>query len=748
MFKNRKIIMPAKIYSRFLSLLIIMFLTIHFDLSGQEKQPYSDIKDAVLSSAKLEGNSGPSNVQWIDDGDSYSYTLKNSLTDHKEIRQLFPATLEDKLIVDTDVLIFPSSGERFNYKSFSWAKDSKHILFQTNFRPIYRNSGIADYFIYNTADKNLKLLVKDARTAELSPDGSMVGYERDGNMYTYIIANAEERQLTRDASETLYNGHFDWVYEEEFGIPQAWSWSPDSRYIAFWQFDESNEPVFQMTDYEGQHPDYVKFRVPLVGDPNAEVKIGIINVESGAKVWFNTGEEYIPRVYWTSEPDQLAVMTLNRKQNDMKLFFFNVINGKKKLVLEEKSDTWVDIHNFYERVMDMIYFPDKIKEFFWLSDRDGYQHIYRYNYDGKLLNQVTKGEWTVTRVEGINTESGKIYYTSTEVSPLERQLYSINFDGTGKERLSEETGRHSFDLSPNTAYYIDTYSNINLPSRVELWSTKGRKFLKLEDNRSVTEFIQHHKYSAAGFFNFTTADGTNIDGEMIKPFDFDSTKKYPVVFDIYGGPNSQDVHNEFGTDTWKQWLAQQGFIVVDINNRGNANYGSRFMKIVYEHLGKWESNDYVETLKYLSSIKYVDTSRTAIMGGSYGGYITVYTMLMHPGLFKVGLANSAVTDWLLYDNIYTERYMGLINENETGYEESSDVQNAGNLDGKLLIIHSTMDDNVHVQNTMQLLTALTNAGKDADLRIYPSGAHGAVYNTDSELLMLNVYNDFLLRYLK
>ena len=740
--------MSAKSNPRLFLLLAVFFTTVQANIYSQEKQSYSGLRDAVYSSRILKGKAGPRDVKWIDNGNSYSYTATNGSTRHKEIRRFFPGSLENKLILDVNELSFPSSGEKFDYKSSKWANDSKHIIFETNFRKLYRNSGISDYYIYSIDIKTLNLLVKDARTAELSPDGSMVGYEREGNMFVYNIKEATEKQLTDNATETLYNGHFDWVYEEEFGIAQAWKWSPDSRYIAFWQVDESVEPVFQMTDYEGQHPDYVKFRVPLVGDPNAKVKIKIINVVTGSESRFVPGEEYIPRIYWTSEPGQLAVITLNRKQNDMKLFFFNVSNGEKKLILEEKSGTWVDIHNFYERVMDMIYFPEKLKEFLWLSDRDGYQHIYRYNYEGKLLNQVTKGEWTVTRLEGINTESGRIYYTSTEISPLERTLYSINFDGTGKQRISKEAGKHSFNLSPNTLYYIDSYSNVELPRQVELWSTAGNLLVKLQDNKATIEFISKHNYSPAELFNFKTSDGTGIDGEMIKPFDFDSASKYPVVFDIYGGPNSQYVFNSFESDGFRQWLAQQGYIIIDINNRGNANYGRNFMKVVYKHLGKWESNDFTETLKYLSSLPYVDTSRTAIMGTSYGGYITIYTMLTHPGVFKIGIANSAVTDWLLYDDIYTERYMGLKEENTKGYTESSDIQLAGNLDGKLLIVHSTMDDNVHVQNTMQLLTALTNAGKDADLRIYPPGRHGAAYNTASRLLMLKVYTDFLNRYLK
>lgn len=746
--KNRKIKMPGKINIRQLQFLPFLLIIAQSNLTAQHKEYYSSVQDAFLSSSLLKGNSGPADVRWIDNGNSYSYTVRNDSTGHKEIRQLFPESLEDKLILDVDGLTFPSSKTRFNYKSFSWAKDSRHIVFQTNFRRIYRYSGISDYYIYSIGQNNLSLLVKDARTAELSPDGKMVGYERDGDMYAYNIKDAGESRLTADASETIYNGRFDWVYEEEFGSARAWKWSPDSRYIAFWQVNENNEPVFQMTDYKDQHSDYVKFRVPLVGDPNAKVKIGVVNVTGGTTKWFETDDEYIPRIYWTGEQNMLAVITLNRKQNDMKLYFFDVSNGSSRLIFEEKSDTWIDIHNFYEGVTDMISFPDGIKEFFWLSDRDGWQHIYRYDYDGKLINQVTKGRWSVTKIEGINSESKKIFYTSTKISPLERHLYSINFDGSEKHRISRENGKHSFNLSPNTKYYLDKFSNAAIPEQVDLRSIDGESLIKLENNNSVTDFLRYHEYSPTVLFSFKTSDGTKIDGEMIKPFDFDSTKKYPVVFDVYGGPNSQEVYNKFSTDYWKQWLAQQGYIVVDVNNRGNANYGRYFMKVVYQHLGEWESNDYTETLKHLSSVPYVDTSRTAIMGTSYGGYISIYTMLSHPGVFKVAIANSPVTDWLLYDDIYTERYMGLKDENEDGYQKSSNTYLAGHLKGKLLIVHSTMDDNVHVQNTMQLLTALTNAGKDADLRIYPPGRHGAVYSTTSRILMLNVYNEFLNRYLK
>ncbi len=715
---------------------------------GQVKEEYSGIPEAFSATHILRGSSGPQNVQWMENGTSYSYTVKNMETGRKEIRQFFPGSQKDKLFLDTGEMTFPLTGEPFNYRSYSWSNDFRHLLFETNFRSLHRYSGVSDYYLYSTEEKTLKTVVNEARTAELSPDGSHIGLEREGNLYVYNIKEGLEKPLTDDASDTVYNGHFDWVYEEEFDIAKGWEWSHDSKYIAFWQVDESNEPVFQMTDYETQHPDYVKFRVPLVGDPNAKVKIGVVNITDGNRIWLDVSEEYIPRIYWTSVPNQLAVMTLNREQNDMKFYFFNVLDGSKRLILEEQSESWIDINSFFEGVIDFIYFPDNTKEFFWISDKDGYQHIYRYDYDGKLVNQVTKGKWNVTGIEGINAGKQLIYYTSTEVSPLERHLYSIGIDGNGKQKISKAPGRHSFNLSPNANYYIDVYSDVNTPKQVELWNTNGSLITRLEDNEGVTRFIQFHKYTPSKLFSFNTSDSTRLDGEMVLPFDFDSTRKYPVVFDVYGGPGSQGVFNSFETDGWRQWLAQNGYIIIDVNSRGNGNYSSQFMKIVYKQLGKWESNDFTEAMSYLSTLPYVDTSRTAILGSSYGGYITIYTMLMHPGVFKTGIANSAVTDWRLYDDIYTERYMDLIDQNKEGYDKSSNVYNAGNLDGNLLIVHSTMDDNVHVQNTMQMLTALTNAGKDADLRIYPPGGHGAFYSMTNYMLMLNVYFDYLENHLK
>jgi len=727
------------------TLVVCCLLT--YSLKAQTKQQYTSLTQALQSGGALYGNPGPQSVNWTNEGNKYSYTSND------EIRSMDPKTLQDELIFTAKGITFPGSDKPFEYESFQWSHDSKHLVFKTNTRHIFRRSAISDYFDYDVTSKQLKQAAKDARTAELSPDGTRVGMERGGNMFVYNFASGKEQQLTSDSTSEngTFNGHYDWVYEEEFGQAQAWNWSKDSRYIAFWQFDERPVPDFQMTNFEGMHPEQVHIPIPQVGDPNPSVKIGVVDVESGKKVWLTpdeTGDFYIPRIYWTSNPDVLALMTLNRAQNHMKLYFFNVKTGEHHVVLEEQNSTWIAIFNFYTNVNDMVYFPEKSKEFFWVSDRSGYYHIYRYNYDGKLINQVTKGDWDMIKVSGIDPESKKIYYLSAEDGGLEQQFYSIKFDGSGKTKLSTVPGYHDINMSPNTKYYLDSYSNVTTPLHVALTDDHAKVLKMLEDNSSVTGFLKTHAYSAPEYFKFKTTDGVSLDAYMIKPFNFDPNKKYPLVMTVYGGPESHDVFNSFSSDIWQQWLAQNGYIVVDVNNRGIANYGSAFMKVVYKQLGKWESNDFVETANYMAKMPFVDGSKMAIMGTSYGGYSTTYTLLTHPGVFKVGIANSPVTDWRLYDDIYTERYMAPLPENEAGYKASSDMTYAANLKDRLLLIHSMSDDNVHPANTMQLLTALTNAGKDAELRIYPPGAHGAAYNWQSYLLIEDVSFQYLERYLK
>jgi len=736
---------------------IPLALAVAVPLLAQQKIPMRSRAEAGAVSRALSGRRGPQNVNWIEGGRRFSFVVRTD--SGEEIRALDPATGRDTLIFSGRGLTFPGGAEPFAYRSFEWARDSKHLVFQTHFRPLYRNSGTADYWVYSLDDHSLELAARAARTAELSPDGRTLGYERDGDMYVYDLGARKETRLTSDATALAYSGHFDWVYEEEFGFAQAWNWSPDSRYIAFWHVDESAEPVIQLSDYSGRHPTWEQLRIPQPGDSNATVRIGVADVASGSRVWLDPaepGEFYVPRIYWTSRPDTLAVITLNRPQDVMKLWFFDVRSGGKRLVMADTSSTWIDVYDFFSGVQDLMTFPEGLSEFFWISDRDGFQHIYRYDYSGRLLGQVTHGEWSVIEIEGVDARARTIYYVSTEASPLQRQLYAIRFDGKDERRLTPEEGRHAVDMSPDTRYWLDTWSNVRQPRQVELWTTGGgpregaRMLKKLEDNAGVTTWLQTHVYAPMELFSFTASDGQKLDASIIRPPAFDSTRRYPVIFTVYGGPGAQGVYDVFGESGLAQWYAQEGYLVVNVNNRGSGNYGSAFEKVVYRHLGQWEAHDFAEAARYLMRQRWVDTAHIAIMGTSYGGYSTLFTMVSYPDLFTVGIANSPPTDWRLYDSIYTERYMALLGDNLAGYDSSSVLLRVNRLNKErqhLLLIHSMMDDNVHPQNTLQLLTALTNAGVDASLRIYPPGRHGAAYNLPSALLIQQVEDEYLNRWM-
>ena len=717
-------------------------------LRVEAQQRIGSVEQALGFTGQLTGRGGPASLNWIDEGRRFSYTATNAQTREPEVRAFDPASGADELLFDPGALVMPGTRQPLRYQSFAWSADSRHVLFQTDFRPIYRYSGIADFYVYTVADGSLVLAADDARTAELSPGGRLLGYEREGDLFTFDMETGQERRLTTTGTETVWNGVFDWVYEEEFGLTQAWEWSPDGRRIAYWQTHVADVPTIQITDWEGQYPEWTVMPFPKVGQENAEVRIGVVDVESGETRWMDTGitgEHYVPRIYWTSDPNTLAVVTLNRLQNHLQLFFFDVRSGERRLVMEERSEGWIDVFDFFAQVLHYFYFPEGVEEFFWISDRDGWNHLYRYSYDGRLLNQVTAGEWVVTRVEGIDPASGTIYYTGTEESPLERHLYRIGFDGTGKQRLTREAGTHSIDMGPSTEYYVDSWSSVSRPRTVELWTTEGggRQVAVLERNQQVRDFVQRYAYSPLELFSFTTPYGVELDGGMIRPPDFDPSRRYPVLVAVYGGPGSQDVYDEWASDGWHQYLAQQGYVVVRLNNRGGGNYGRDFMEIVYRELGTHEAQDFAALGEWLAAQPWVDGERMAIHGTSYGGYMTIMTLLRHPGIYALGIANSPITDWSLYDTIYTERYMGLLSENAEGYREAAVLGRADQLQDYLLLIHSGMDENVHPQHTMQLLTALAVAGKDAELRFFPPGAHGAAFDYASYVTMTEVYTNAL-----
>lgn len=725
--------------------LLVVIFAITGPLNAQKKT-YDNLREAMFSAGMLRGSSGPSNVVWIKDGSQYSFTRYNQGSQEIWIHDI--QTGAETLVFSAAGMTL-EDGSDFRYRSFQWAGDYQYLLFQTNFSPIWRYSGNADYYYYSTDKKVLQLLVEQAFTAEVSPDGTKLGYGKDGDLFMYTFASGKTARFTNDATEHFYNGRWGWAYEEEFGLVQAWKWSQDSKYIAFWQSDERHVPIYKLTDFSGMHPEYMEVPYPKVGDPAPYVKLGVINTETGDREWidFDLKGGYIPRIYWTSEEDKLAVVYMNRPQNLLELYMADVSTQEKQLVYRETSDTWIDIFDFFANELDHFYFPEGMDAFFFVSEKDGWAHIYKISYDGQEISQVTKGAFEVIGIKAIDPSKKTLYYVSTEESPLAHNLYSIKFNGKSKKRITSAEGNHSVDVSPNGKYYFDRYSSVHTPSKATFGSTNGKETTDLTDNSRVNGFLEEHVYAPKELFHFTTSEGVELDGYLVKPIDFDPEKSYPLLMDIYGGPGSQGVYNSFGTNGWHQWLAQQGFVIASVNNRGNGGYGSAFEKIVHGQLGKMEARDFVETANYLASKPWVDGERMAIRGHSYGGFMSSYTMVNHPGVFKASIVAAPNADHRLYDCILTERLMGLIEDNEEGYINSAVATNADQLEGEMLLVHSLMDENVHPQHTFQLVRAFIDAGKDVDLKIYPPGDHGVAYDMVSYVLLMTQYTDFLMEHL-
>jgi dipeptidyl-peptidase-4 len=711
-------------------------------LTAQKKQ-YESLMEALMSGSSLRGDAGPSGVEWIGDSDTYSFTRRDGGS--QQIWTHAISTGDEELIFNAQDHVFPGTGQPFRYRSFQWTRDYRYLLFQTHFQPIWRYSGNADYFLYSLEDQSMTTIVEGAFTAEVSPDGTKVGYGKDGDLFTFDLASGTHTRLTSDGADKYYNGRVGWANEEEFGLVQAWSWSYDSKYIAFWQTDEREVPVYKLTDFSGQHPEYMEIPYPKVGDDPPVERLGILDTETGTRHWldFNPEGGYMPRIYWTSRANTLAVVWMNRAQDHLKLYLFDVVNGEKRMILEEKNEAWIDIFDFFAGELHLFYFPEDMDSFFWVSDRDGYSHIYQYDYDGNLTGQITSGEYDVVAVKAIDPSKKTLYYLSCEVSPMERHLFSVKFNGKAKKQLTTSTGNHSVNVAPTGKYFIDTWSNTGTPSSMELRDSKGKVIMELAGHERALEHLQAYDYSERELFSFTTSDGQKIDGYLIKPMDFDPGKSYPLLMAVYGGPGSQGVYNSFETSGWNQYLAQQGYVVANINNRGNGGYGSAFEKVVHKQLGKWETHDFAEAALYLSEKPWIDRERIGIMGHSFGGFSAGMALLLHSGVFRAGIVTAAISDHRNYDCVLTEKYMGLYEGNEEGYRNSSMVALAANLEGRLLLVHSLMDDNVHPQNTFQFDKALIDAGKRFDLKIYPPGAHGVAYDMNSQIHLYSEYLQWL-----
>lgn len=608
-----------------------------------------------------------------------------------------------------------------HFDGFLMSPDENRLLVYVNATPIYRRSFEAEYYYFDIRRNLLQKLTNNPgkqKSPVFSKDGRMLAYVTDNNIWLSKFDYGTESQVTKDGKlGEVINGATDWVYEEEFGVTTLMDFSPDNKLLAFVRFDETNVPTFSFQKFDGQlYPTLQSFKYPKAGETNSKVTCNVFDIESKTTRKMNIytdGDniEYIPRILFAPN-SQLAVMTLNRDQNDFKMFFSDPRSTVSKLILRDKNDRYVDSEN-----LNSIHFLGD--QFTYLSEKDGYNHIYLYSLTGVEQKQLTKGSYDVTEI--LETDGNKtIFFQSAEDSPLQRSIYKIDTEKGTKNKLSQKVGYNAASFSNNGKYYINYWSNSSTPTVVTLNDGGGKELRVLQDNKTLAKVAS--SLPQKEYIKIKVPNGPELNAWVMKPSDFNPNKKYPLLMIQYSGPNSQQVLDKFTVD-WETYLVTQGYIVACVDGRGTGARGEEFRKSTYMNLGIQESDDQIEAAKYFASLPYINPSEISIWGWSYGGYNVLMAMSRGNGIFKSGIAIAPVTDWRLYDSVYTERFMRTPQQNPRGYNASSAINLANNLEGKLLLIHGSADDNVHYQNSMEYASALIKAGKDFDMITFPDLNH-------------------------
>lgn len=706
------------------NLLAAVLLCFAFVAQAQQK------KDITLEDIYQKGTFRAKSVwgvNWMNDGRYYSSQVADERNKVQDIVKYDVTTGQPvNTIIEGENLVPEGSNQPIQYDGYTFSSDEQKVLFSTETEQIYRRSSKAEFYIYDIASKKLTKLSNGGKQmyATFSPDAKRVAFARDNNMFVTDLSNMQETQITTNGKyNSIINGYADWVYEEEFSFAQGFHWSPDGKKIAFFTFDETNVPEFNMQMWGELYPQDYKFKYPKAGEANSVVTVSVYDVASGKTVKMDTGNEtdiYLPRIKWTNNPNLLSIQRMNRLQNTLEILHANASTGKADVVLKETDKAYIDVTD------DLTYLKDG-KHFIHSSEVKGYNHLYLYNMSGKLVRQITNGNWEVSSYVGYDEKNDRLYYMSTEVSPLERHLYSISSKGKKKQRLTQQAGTHRVNMSNDFKYYLDYFSAANEVPTVSLHTAKDGKLIKvLEDNAGLKNTLAQYNVAKQEFFQMKTPDGTQLNGWMIKPTDFDPNKKYPVLMFVYGGPGSQTVTNSWGGNNflWYQVLADKGMIVVSVDNRGTGARGTEFKKVTYANLGKYEVEDQIEAAKWLGNQAYVDKNRIGIWGHSYGGYMTLLGLTKGNGVFAAGISVAPVTSWRYYDTIYTERFLKTPQENPAGYDENSPLFFADKMQGELLLIHGTGDDNVHFQNAVAMQDALISANKQFESFYYPNRNHG------------------------
>ncbi len=718
----------------------LLFILISSAVFAQTKKEYTleDIfKKGTFSTRSVRG------LRSMQDGKTYvsietdeqtklRYVAKNNFSDGKLNTILYR---ESDLIFNGDTL--PVSTD--------FSNDETKVLIAIDQEALYRRSFKANYFVFDLKTKKITQVSENGKQlfASFSPDGTKVAFVRENNLFIKDLLSGTETQITRDGkSNQIINGQSDWVYEEEFSFAQAFFWSPDGKKIAYYKFDESAVPEFSMTLFQGLYPAEYRYKYPKAGEKNSIVSIQIYqldNQESKEVEIGNQKDQYIPRIRWTADPNTLCVLRMNRHQNKLDYLLADAASGKTRVMMTEEDKYYIDIEK------EQLTFLANGKQFINVSERDGFNHIYLYDMNGKVLKQITKGPWEVSDIYGIDQKKGCIYYQSTEPSPSQRDVYAIGLNGNGKRKINTVSGTNSASFSSDFSYYILSNSNSKSPLFVSLHGSDGKLIRVLEDNAKAKARIAEYQLSPTEFFSFTTSEGVSLNGYMIKPANFDPNKKYPVFMYVYGGPGSQNVADSWGSgrNMWFNYLAQKGYIIACVDNRGTGARGAEFKKMTYLNLGKYETIDQIEAAKWFAKQPYVDGNRIGIWGWSYGGYMSSLCITKGADVFKLAIAVAPVTTWRYYDSIYTERYLRTPQENALGYDENSPINFADKLRGKFLLIHGTADDNVHFQNSVMFSEALIQANKDFEQAYYPNKNHG-IAGGNTTLQLYRKMTDFIL----
>src|SRR5881296_1827535 len=681
-------------------------------------------------------------LTWMKDGTAYTTTQTDS-AGHTDLYRVDALSGKTQLLLRGTELVPPGAQQPIAIEEYRFSTDGMRLLIFTNSARVWRQNTKGTYYVWDfTAKRLIPVSAKPGYQmfAKFSPDGRMVAFVRANNIYMTDLATGGETALTADGGDSVINGTSDWVYEEELDLRDAFRWSPDGRRIAFWRFDQTAIRPFYLMDHDSLYPALVPVRYPKAGTTNSTVKIGVTEVATGRTSWVDLGadtDSYVAAMDFADSPNDLWLTRLNRHQNRLDLLLADATTGAARVIMSDRDSAWVDANQPR--------WIDGGKQFLFVSERDGYDQVYLFNRDGSLVRRVTPGGWDVFELLGVDEQSKVLYFTGAIDGPLARPLLRVGLDGKGLARISTEPGTHGVQFNPTFQMYVDTYSRAGVPPLQTLRRADGKVVRPLTGNLALVRKVDALRLRAPEFLKVPTPGGVELNAWIIKPRDFDPAKRYPLLLFVYGGPGSQTVTDAWGSAQylWHQMLAQEGYLVASVDNRGTGGRGAKFMKMTYLHLGRYEVADQIAAARWFAGQAFVNPDRIGIWGWSYGGYMSSLTMFRGAGVFKAAVAVAPVTDWRFYDTIYTERYMRTPQENPDGYAESAPLAYADSLKGNFLLVHGTGDDNVHFQNSVRLVERLEGANKQFDMRIYPNKTHAIAGGNTRE----NLYG-LLTRWLK